>query len=517
MMRTVLLRALAFAATSATLFGNWPTFGGDAQRSGWAREETEISRDNVKQLHPLWTVKLDNEPRELNNLTSPVAVSPVYTDAGVKNLVVVGGSSDNIYVVDGDTGKVMWHKQFTNSAPPPSGPQSHGSYFCPNALNDTPAVTHTDAGYNVYVISIDGKLHGLNLLNGEDRFEPRPFVPAYSKNWSLNVVDQVVYTSTSQGCAQAKSAVWAMDLSNPASPVTQFVANPYGAGIWGRGGVSLANDGTVYAATGDGPVDPAGKKFSDTVLALAPKTLALADYYMPANANYLTRKDLDLGNSTPVAFNYKDHPYLVTGGKEGVLVLLDGKSLGGETHRKPLYQTPLLVNAEADIAGRGFWGAFASYQDEAGTRWVFAPAWGATAAASSPAFPKNNGPTPNGSIMAFRIADQNGAPTLQPAWISHDISVPEPPVIANGLVFSLGSGEDTRQIAPDGHTFSAKERRERTKGHAVLYGFDAATGQELYSSGPLTSFTHFGGIAVSAGRIFVTLNDGSLICFGPPE
>ncbi len=38
----------------------------------------------------------------------------------------------------------------------------------------------------MYVISIDGKLHALNLVNGEDRFPPKQFVPAYSKNWSLN-------------------------------------------------------------------------------------------------------------------------------------------------------------------------------------------------------------------------------------------------------------------------------------------------------------------------------------------
>lgn len=512
-MKNVCLLGLVAAILPATLQAGWPTFGADSQRSGWAREETAINRDNVKQFRPLWTIKLDNEARELNNLTPPIVVSPVYTNSGVKILVVVGGSSDNLFVVDADTGKQVWRDHFKNEGPAPSGPQSSGSYFCPNALNDTPAVVHTTAGYTAYVISTDGKLHGVNLLTGEERFS-KPFVPAYSKNWSLNVSGGVVYTTTSQGCAGTPSAVWAMDTNDPAMPVTSFIADKFGGGIWGRGGATIAN-GLVYASTGDGPADPSNQKFGDTVLGLSPKTLQVADYFTPANANYLTRKDLDMGNTSPVAFSYKGKPYLVAGGKEGVLVLLDGKSLGGGTHRKPLFQTPQFLNPEADIAGRGFWGAFASWEDEKGVRWIYAPAWGPLNPAA-PAFPKSNGRLTNGAIMAFRVEDSNGSPVLQPAWTSRDIGVPEPPAIANGVVFSLSSGEDTRQIAPDGHTYSTKERRERSNGHAILYAFDAATGQELYSSGPLSSLTHFGGIAVSDGQVFVTLNDGTLICFGVP-
>ncbi len=356
---SVALMVLALAG-AGRLPANWPTFGGDAQRSGWAREESEISPNNVRQMRLVWTLKLDNQPRELNMLTSPIAISPVYTNSGVKNLVVVGGSSDNLFVIDADTGKLVWQKHFPNEGPPPSGPQSSGSYFCPNALNDTPAVIHTNVGYTVYVISTDGELHGLNLLNGEDRFPAHNFVPAYSKNWSLNVANGSVYTTTSQGCAAAPSAVWAIDVSNASMPVGKFVADRFGGGMWGRGGVAIAENGTVYAATGDGPVDPAGGKYGDSVVALAPKTLQMSDYFTPPNANYLTRKDLDMGNTTPVLFTLKDHQYLVIGGKEGVLTLLDTKSLGGDTHRKAVYQTPQYLNAEADIAGRGFWGAFAS-------------------------------------------------------------------------------------------------------------------------------------------------------------
>jgi outer membrane protein assembly factor BamB len=513
-LRTTLL--FLIAGGRLAFASSWPTFGGDSQRSGWAHDETEISRDSVKHFQLLWKLKVENEPKELNALTPPIAVNPVYTDRGAKSLVIFGGSGDNLYVVDADTGKLVWQKHFENSAPPPTGPQSSGSYFCPNALNDTPAVANTSAGPTVYVISIDGKLHALNLVTGDDRFPPKPFVPAYSKNWSLNVVDNVVYTSTSQNCATTKSGVWAMDLSKPDMPVTTFAVEAYGGGVWGRGGPTIGTDGTVYAATGDGPADPAANKFADTVLALTPKTLQLSDYYTPQNANYITRKDLDMGNSTPVVFPYKGRQLLVTGGKEGLLVLLDAKSLGGEAHRQPLYQTPLFMNADADIAGRGFWGAFASWEDANGARWVYAPAWGPTNP-SSPAFPKTNGAVPNGTVMAFQVKEKDGKPVLEPAWTSHDMNVPEPPVVANGVVLAISSGEFTRQVAPEGRLWTAQERISKSPGNATLYALDAATGEELYSSGKaISSFTHLGGLAVSEGRVFVTTHDATVYAFGVP-
>lgn len=495
---------------------SWLTFGGDSQRSGWAKDETAISTESVKQLQLLWKLKLDNEPKELNALTPPIVINPVYTNRGAETYVVVGGSSDNLYVIDADAGKVVWQKHFTNTAPPPNGPQSNGSYFCPNALNDTPVIRTTKEGPTVYVISIDGKLHGLNLVNGEDRFAPAQFVPAYSKNWSLNTVGEIIYTTISQNCGQAKNGVWAMDLTSPTKSVSFFQSDNYGGGIWGRGGASIGTEGTVFAASGDGAADPSTGKYADTVLALSGNDLKLLDYYTPINASYLTRKDLDMGNTTPVVFPYKERELLVTSGKEGALVLLDAKSLGGDTHRKPLFQTPLYTNAEADIAGRGFWGAFATWQDSNGVRWIYAPAWGPMNS-SAPAFPVTNGPAPNGSIMAFKVEEKDGQPVLVPGWISQDMAVPEPPIVANRIVFAISSGEFTRQVKENGSLYTAQERISRSTGNAVLHAFDAETGKELFSSGKaMTSFTHFGGLALVDGRIYTTTHDSTVYAFGLP-
>jgi outer membrane protein assembly factor BamB len=95
------------------------------------------------------------------------------------------------------------------------------------------------------------------------------------------------------------------------------------------------------------------------------------------------------------------------------------------------------------------------------------------------------------------------------------MNVPEPPVIANGVVFSISSGEFTRQIKENGQLYTSKERIERATGNATLYAFDAETGKQLFSSEKIMpSFTHFGGLAVSDGRVYATTHDSTLYAFG---
>ncbi len=37
---------------------NWPTYGADAQRSGWEKADARISKETVKDLQLLWKMKL---------------------------------------------------------------------------------------------------------------------------------------------------------------------------------------------------------------------------------------------------------------------------------------------------------------------------------------------------------------------------------------------------------------------------------------------------------------------------
>src|ERR1043166_1252614 len=73
---------------------DWLTWGGDAQRTGWAKSESILSKDNVSKLEIKWTAKLATIPKfwVLSTLTAPLVVEGVATPQGLKDLVfVVGG------------------------------------------------------------------------------------------------------------------------------------------------------------------------------------------------------------------------------------------------------------------------------------------------------------------------------------------------------------------------------------------------------------------------------------------
>ena len=496
----------------------WSTFSGDAQRTGWAKAETGFDKDNVKNLKLQWSLKLDNAAKELNALTVPLVTRNLITPKGFRELVLVAGASDKIFAIDSDTGKLFWERTLTVEGTPK---QKMSHWLCPNALNATPVIGPAPGGQTtnpfrgpqaVYVLSSDGQLHVFNIVNGEDLLPPTPFVPPFGKTWSLNLVNNVVYTATSQGCNGVKSGVYAMDLSDPGHKVAYFQAGAAGAGIWGRGGAAITASGKVLVETGDGPYDLEKGNMSDSVIALSEKDLKLADYYTPANRAWITRKDLDMGNMTPVVFSFKDWELVAAAGKEGVVYLLDTKSLGGADHRTPLFRSPLYTNEEVNFAARGFWGALSTWQDPSGTRWLYAPAWGPPTTDAK--FPIQYGPIPNGSIMAFKVEVQDGKPVLVPAWISRDMSVPEPVVIANELVFALSDGDCPLQSDPNGGILSSQDRAAKA-GDAVLYVLDAATGKELFSSGDtIHGFTHFSAPVVSDGRVYVVTHDSTVYSFG---
>ena len=510
-MKTLRYAGVLLAAALAAQASEWLTFGGDAQRTGWAKKEKMLTKDSLKNFGLQWKLHLDNEPKELISLTAPVVVEDVYTSKGVKDVVVVAGSSDNLYTIDADAGKLLWKKAFSVEAKPKQQPH----WLCPNGLNDTPLLQKEHGGLgtmNVYVITSDGKLHALNVIDGEDRFAPAQFVPPFSKNWSLNFYDNVLYTATSQGCGGAKSGVWAMDLKDPKRPVSMFPSK--NGGIWGRAGVAIGANGNVFAETGDGTFDPAQGQYSDSVVEVAPHDGKLVDYYTPANHEWITKKDLDMGNMSPVVFPFKQWELVAGAGKEGVIYLLDAKAMGGADHRTPLYRSPMLTNEDVNLASRGFWGAFATWEDPQGTRWLYAPAWGPPHS-KAPAFAMTNGEAEHGSIMAFKVEEKDGKPVLVPAWISRDMDVPEPPVVVNGMVFALSNGENTQQLDNSGHILNSHDRASKPAGNAVLYALDAATGKELFSSGnTIPEFTHFSGLAVSNGRVFVTTFASNVYAFG---
>jgi hypothetical protein len=242
-----------------------------------------------------------------------------------------------------------------------------------------------------------------------------PFLPPHAKPSSLLWGDAVLYTTTSDGCGAAPNAVWAIDLtSKDQKPVTTWATG--GPNVAGTG-PAFATDGTLYVALGRG----AGT-YSSAVVALDRYTLQPKDWFFAPDADF---------NTSPIVFHYKDKDLLAVTGNDGRLYLLDATSLGGGDHK-----TPLHVTAKFTAPGAG--AALATWEDQAGSRWILAPVVGAPQSGSH--FTAN-GLAPTGSVVAFKLADEGAAPTLQPAWRSRDLTSPLGPIVVNGMVFAVSSGE----------------------------------------------------------------------------
>jgi outer membrane protein assembly factor BamB len=146
-------------------------------------------------------------------------------------------------------------------------------------------------------------------------------------------------------------------------------------------------------------------------------------------------------------------------------------------------------------------------------------------------FERSNGDAQDGSIMAFQVVLEGDKPVLVPKWISRNLAVPDSPVIANGVIYAISTGENTlqRHTDPKYHaifqkpgapplpktgTLTAEERGQNTT-NAILYALDAETGQELYSSKDLIDdWTHLSSITVADGNVYVTTRKTIVYAFG---
>jgi len=493
---------------------DWLTDGGDSQRTAWQRDESIISRKNVGEMKLLWKLKLDNEPRQMHSLFPPLIVGSVNTSAGNKEIAIVTGVSDNIYAIDVKSGKQIWKKHFENTHEAPEGGRQH-YLLCPGGITATPVIgpTDTPGKYTIYAASWDGRLHRLNVADGKEVAPPAKFMPPDGKPYALNLVDNVIYTHSAQGCGGNPNMVYSYDLE------TRLVGSwgPAGGGMWGRTGPAISKSKVLYTGTGDGRWDPENGVYGNGIIGVQQdpesKVMQLVDYYGPSNAEWLFKRDLDM-QVTPAIFDYKGRELMVDAGKECRIYLMETESIGGDDHRTPEYRTPLICNEEVNFASAGVWGSMATWEDDNGTRWVLTPTWGPKH--SKFHAPVENGEVEHGAIFAFKVeTKEDGKAWLAPAWISRDMDRAEPPIVANGLIFAFGNGEDTHQAMPDVGLTNTAEERIAGSTHAVLYVLDGKTGKELWSSGDeITSWNHWSGLSLANGRVYLPTFDGTVWCYG---
>ena len=321
----------------------------------------------------------------------------------------------------------------------------------------------------------------------------------------------------------------AMDLNNPARPITRFftsTARPNGA--WSRGGLAWAHN-SLLVQTADGVWNPPQGLWGQTLLRLAPKTLEVLDYFTPSNLEVLNANDLDYGSGGTLGFTFQGRDLVVSAGKDGTVYLLDAKSLGGADHRTPMFSIKA-GNDELSYASMGVWGAPSTFVNAPQRTMGVLPDVG-------PAF---EGSEVRAESMVTRATaaswrsrswSREARPVLVPKWVSRNFAVPDSPVIANGVIYAISTGENTlqRHTDPRYHaiyqkpgapplpktgTMTAEERGQNTT-HTILYALDAETGQELYSSKDIIDdWTHLSSITVADGSVYVTTRKTIVYAFG---
>jgi outer membrane protein assembly factor BamB len=99
--------------------------------------------------------------------------------------------------------------------------------------------------------------------------------------------------------------------------------------------------------------------------------------------------------------------------------------------------------------------------------------------------------------------------------------MPDPPVVANGVVYAMQTGGQPRQNPrmPDGSRYdpstTGAHYRATPVSNLVLYAMDAETGKVLYSSKALIKdWVHFSEPVVALGKVFVVTHDAHVFAFG---
>ena len=461
------------AVTIATPQGNpidWSSFGNDAQRSGWEKSDSRITRENVKDFQLVLKHRLGAPNGGLHSLTPPVVIGRLISYKGFKELAFVAGAGDHIWTLDADVDRMFWEKTLAGaakpkdaacagivtsqaaltpavafgarprpapgaapaSAPPPPPPPSGGGIL---------GGTGFGAPRPVFVVSSDGKLHAMRTSDGEELVAGGlEFLPANAKASPLTIADNAIYAATSALCGDSPNAVWAIDVSTATPKVASF---PLTEGMpAGTAGFAVGATGTVYVQSVKGSLQ-----------ALTSKTLALKkSYAVPGGAS----------NVTPTVFTHKNREYVLTSGADGVVYLLDAETLDP-------------VAKSESVGASGVLGGFASWQATDGTRWVVAPT--------------------SNKVVGMKLTEADGKPAFAKVWTSGDMVNPMAPVLTGDMAFVLDAG--------------------RGKTNARLYALDATTGKEIFTTGrQVTAPAQATGLTIVNARVYFTTTDNTLWAFG---
>lgn len=345
-------------------------------------------------------------------------------------------------------------------------------------------------GGPAYVVSAGGTLHSVGWINGADIQKPVQVLPVNARYSDAMAVNNSLFLTTSENCGGAANGVWVVDLGSEAKPVQTWKTN----GGNPVGPVAFTPDGTPLVAIGAGAVTAGGRlraegasarstgasaeaSYANAIVALDPKTLQPRDWFTHRTAEFVT---------APTVFRHGGRDIVAAATRDGRLLLLDARSLGGANHSTPLHSFQLIPG------GRGT-------APQALAVWQENPPAAAPAAAAQPSAQVGTTwilATAGSQLRAFRVVDRGNRVSLQPGWTSRDLVNPLAPIVVNDVVFTASAGSASSTPA-------------------VLHAIDGRTGKDIWNSGKtIESFTTGSGFWSSNSQVYVATDDGTVYAFG---
>ena len=344
----------------ANAFPGVLTWHNDHARTGQNRAETLLTPTlvNRKQFGKLFSYRVDGQ----------IYAQPLYVPRvrvrGTHDVVIVATEHDSVYAFDALVPRTqLWHRSFidpgrgitTVPCTSPRQPECDPTIMAPeHGITGTPVVDPATGRLYVDVQTDERgtfvhRLHVLDVASGTE--VPGSPVTVHATAPGFPGVDFHPHTAFQRsGLALDRGIVYVAYASNDDARgwmigfdaasldvVRIFCVTPKGAlgGIWEGGAAPAVDDGgDLYVSTGNGAFNAAvgGPNHGMSVLRLAATSqLRVVDYFAPYNERPMSRRDGDLGSGGVMLLPNHPGPHpreAVTGGKEGLLFVLDRDAMG---------------------------------------------------------------------------------------------------------------------------------------------------------------------------------------------
>ncbi len=328
----------------------------DNLRTGANLSETTLTTSNV---NAGMFGKLFSCPVDGHIYAQPLYVPHVDIAGGTHNVLYVATAHDSVYAFDADNGAELW--MVSLGTPVPSSVINTPNIQVEVGIISTPVIDPGSSTIYAVALTYENnvqifRLHALDLATGDEKPGSPTLISAQvsgagdgndgaghilfnaakeNQRAALTLVNGIVYMAFASHEDYNPYHGWVLGYdATTLQQVAVFNDTPNGGegGIWmGGQGLTVDSANNLYLLTGnssrskENTVGDYGESFLK--LTLSGGSLAVSDYFKPSNYDALNAGDTDLGSGGAVAI--PGTTYIVGGGKQGLLYLVDTTKMGG--------------------------------------------------------------------------------------------------------------------------------------------------------------------------------------------